>query len=190
MRAMTWWDHETRSVWSQPWGMAISGPLEGTRLKQIPAGIMPWSAWLAEHSGSLVLDTESGLFGPARKSFSEGFVIGIALGEDAKAYPFESASDQGAVNDQVGPYSVLVVANSETKSVHAFLRQAGGRVLEFERQGGTLVDTETGSLWDLARGIAVDGPLRGQVLQRVPYTTAFDWAWEDFFPHTEFYHGG
>ena len=37
MRAMTWWDHKTESIWSQPWGMAIDGPLEGTRLKLIPA---------------------------------------------------------------------------------------------------------------------------------------------------------
>ncbi len=29
MRAMTWWDHETNSIWSQPWGMSIAGELEG-----------------------------------------------------------------------------------------------------------------------------------------------------------------
>ena len=189
MNAMTWWDHETSSVWSQPWGMAIEGPLDGTRLKQIPAGIMPWDAWLAEHPDSLVLDTEAGPSGPDRRSFFQDFVIGIALGEHAKAYPFRNASGQGVVNDRVGPYSVVVVANSHTKSVHTFLRQAGGLELEFELQGDGLVDAQTGSLWELARGVAVDGPLRGEVLQRVPYTTAFDWAWKDFFPHTEFYGG-
>ena len=188
MRAMTWWDHETGSIWSQPWGMAISGPLEGTRLDQIPAGIMPWDAWLAEHPNTLVLDTSSGRF--ARKQFSTDFVIGIALGEDAKAYPFSRVSEKGAVNDQVGPFAVVVVANSETKSMHTFLRQAGDQELVFNLQGKTLVDLQTGSTWDLVRGIAIDGPLRGEVLQRVPYTTAFDWAWEDFFPHTEFYQAG
>jgi hypothetical protein len=180
---MTWWDHETSSIWSQPWGMAIAGPLEGTRLDQIPAGIMPWDAWLAEHPDTLALDTKSS----RRKQFKADFVIGIVLGEDAKAYPFKRASEEGAVNDQVGPFAVVVVANSETKSVHTFLRQSGDRKLEFNLQGDTLVDLQTGSTWDPARGIAVDGPLRGEVLQRVPYTTAYDWAWEDFFPHTEFY---
>ena len=51
------------------------------------------------------------------------------------------------------------------------------------------MDLQTGSTWDFDRGIAVDGPLRGEVLQRVPYITSFDWAWEDFYPHTEFYKG-
>ena len=190
MRAMTWWDHETLSIWSQPWGMAIFGPLEGIRLEQIPAGIVPWDAWLTDHPDTMVLDTESSRFGPERKQFSSDFVIGIALGEYAKAYPFRQASEEGAVNDQVGPYAVVVVANGETKSVHTFLRQAGNQELEFRLEGNALVDVQTGSTWDLARGISVDGPLRGEVLQRVPYITSFDWAWEDFFPHTEFYSTG
>ena len=50
-----------------------------------------------------------------------------------------------------------------------------------------MIDAQTGSTWDVTRGIAIAGPLRGEVLQRVPYITAFDWAWEDFFPHTQFY---
>ena len=44
-------------------------------------------------------------------------------------------------------------------------------------------------VWDVARGIAVEGPLTGTVLQQVPYMTSFDWAWEDFYPHTEIYPG-
>ena len=53
MRAMTWWDHETDSIWSQPWGRAIVGQLEGTRLDQIPAAIMRWSVWLADQPDTL-----------------------------------------------------------------------------------------------------------------------------------------
>ena len=30
-------------------------------------------------------------------------------------------------------------------------------------------------------------PYGGAVLQRVPYFTAYDWAWEDFYPHGAFY---
>jgi hypothetical protein len=40
--AMTWWDHQTQSVWSQVWGQAIAGPLKGTTLELIPASIVPW----------------------------------------------------------------------------------------------------------------------------------------------------
>ena len=188
MRAMTWWDHETESIWSQPWGMAISGAIEGTRLKLIPAEIVPWAAWVEEHPNTLVLKTEGyGPFGPPRQQFQPGFVIGIALGEDAKAYPFRPASEEGVVNDWIGQFPVVVLANAETNAVYAFIRRAGDQELEFEMLKDALVDRQTGSTWDVARGIAVDGPLRGEVLQRAPYITAFDWAWEDFYPHSEFY---
>ncbi len=187
MRAMTWWDHETSSIWAQPWGMAIGGPFEGTKLKLIPASIVPWDVWMREHPDTLVLDTDQGRYAPARKPFHPDFVIGIALGEHAKAYPFLQASDEGAVNDHIGPFPVVVLADAETKSVHAFVRRAGDQELVFNVRGESLVDAQTGSTWEIARGIAVEGPLRGEVLQRVPYITAFDWAWEDFFPHTEFY---
>ena len=190
MRAMTWWDHETQSIWSQPWGLAIGGALEGTRLRQIPAAIVPWGAWLDEHPDTSVLLVDGGGFGPPRKRFDPDYVIGIALGEHAKAYPFERASEEGVVNDHVGQYPVAVVADSETKSVYTFIRQVGDQELEFTLVEGALRDIQTGSTWDPSRGLAVDGPLRGSVLQRVPYSTAFDWAWEDFYPHTEFYQGG
>ena len=41
MNAMTWWDHKMESVWSQPWGRAIAGPLKGTELELIPSQLVP-----------------------------------------------------------------------------------------------------------------------------------------------------
>ncbi len=185
MRAMTWWDHETESVWSQPWGMAIGGPLEGRRLSLIPAGIVPWAAWHDEHPETLVLDVP----GYGSRRFSSDFVIGIALGEYAKAYPFEMASEAAVVNDTIGNFPVVVLVDAETKAIHSFLRNTEDGDLEFSLQDGKLVDLQTGSHWDGNRGLAIDGPLRGEVLQQVPYITSFDWAWEDFYPHTEFFRG-
>jgi len=185
MRAMTWWDHETESVWSQPWGTAIKGPLEGTRLSLIPAGIVPWAAWQAEHPETLVLS----LPGYRGRQFNSDFVIGIALGEHAKAYPFRITSKEAVVNDRIGDFPVVVLADAETKAIHSFLRTVRDENLVFTLQEGKLVDLQTGSFWDATRGIAVDGPLRGEVLQKVPYITSYDWAWEDFYPHTEFFQG-
>jgi len=190
MRAMTWWDRETASVWSQPWGMSIAGELEGVRLALIPASIVPWEVWWADHPETTVLQTSSSRYSTRQQRFTSDFVIGIALGEDAKAYSFERASGEGAVNDHIGPYAVAVVADAETKSVHSFLRTAANQELKFTLRDESLVDVQTGSKWDLVKGIAVDGPLGGEVLQRVPYITAYDWAWEDFYPHTEFYGAG
>ena len=189
MRAMTWWDHETQSVWSQPVGTALAGPLMGTSLKMIPANIMPWSTWLAEHPDTQVLVGDGGGYFGGREAFSPNYVIGIILGDYAKSYPFSPASQQGVINDWLGPFPVLVLADADTKAVHTFLRKARDEELEFNLRDGQLVDRQTGSTWDVVRGIAVDGPLRGTVLQQVPYMTAFDWAWEDFYPHSEIYQG-
>ena len=189
MRAMTWWDHKTESIWSQPWGLAIDGPLKGTRLKLIPARIVPWATWLDDHPGTLVLDVE-GAGGLLREDFSERYVIGITLGEDAKAYPFKPASEERVINDWVGPFPLLVSVDPDTKAVYVYVRRVGDQQLEFTRRDGRLVDVQTGSVWELARGLAVEGPLRGEVLQQVPYITSYDWAWEDFYPHSEFYGQG
>ena len=191
MRAMTWWDHETKSIWSQPWGMAIDGPLKGTSLELLPAGVMPWAAWLEDHPDTLVLsDAAGGLFEFARERFSPDYVIGEAIGEHAKAYPFRSASKEGVVNDRMGPFPIVVLADAETKAVHVYLRVAGGRELEFVLRDGRLEDVETGTVWSVSRGLAIEGRLKGELLRQVPYSTAFDWAWEDFYPDTETYGDG
>ena len=54
---------------------------------------------------------------------------------------------------------------------------------------GRVLDSDTGSEWDVVRGVSTAGPLKGTVLQQVPYVTSYDWAWQDFFSHTTFYEG-
>ena len=139
MRALTWWDHGTESIWSQPWGMAIMGPLRGTRLSLMPTGVVPWSVWLAEHPETQVLD----LPGYRKRLFNNDFVIGIALGENAKAYPFTATSEVAIVNDQIGEFPVVVLVNAESKAIHAFIRKTASNDLEFALQDGELVDQQT-----------------------------------------------
>ena len=183
MRAMTWWDHETRSVWAQPWGMAIDGPLWGTALDLIPASIVSWKSWLSEHPDTLVLTgADRGIIVGANKRFSDRYVIGITLGDHAKSYPFEAASREGIVNDRIGPFPVVVLADPDTKSVHVYFSTVGDEELEFDLRDGRLTDRQTGSTWDVSKGLAVEGPHRGELLKQVPYISAFDWAWEDFYP--------
>ena len=58
--AMTWWDHETGSVWSQPLGEAILGPLTGTRLELLSSTLTTWDDWRAQHPSTLALDAPGG----------------------------------------------------------------------------------------------------------------------------------
>ena len=99
------------------------------------------------------------------------------------------------INDKVGEHPVAVFVNSEPRDIKVYLRRVAdgdGDVseLSFELDDEQrVVDTETGSVWDLARGVTVQGPLKGAVLQQIPYVSSYDWAWSDFFPHTTFYEG-
>jgi hypothetical protein len=94
--------------------------------------------------------------------------------------------EAGLINDWLGEFPILVWAEGD--NFHAYLRKAGDRVLTFRddvKDG--LIDEETGSSWDITRGMAIAGPLKGEVLQPVPGSSAFDWAWRDFYPESEFY---
>jgi hypothetical protein len=72
--------------------------------------------------------------------------------------------------------------------------EAGGRALTLEaippeaREGepGRYRDLETGSSWDRARR-AVDGPLAGAALKRLPARTTFWFAYVAAFPQATVY---
>ena len=196
MNAMTWWDHGTQSLWSQPWGTALVGPLEGTALTLIPASIVPWSTWLGEHPETTVVanDLDSSRFGRARGV--DNFVIGVALEDAATAYHYKLASSRRVINDRVGPHPLVVFVDPNTRDIKVYLRRIGAASpdaptpaeLRFELvEGGRIVDLETGSVWDTMRGVAIEGALKGTLLQQIPYVTSFEWAWLDFFHHTRLY---
>ena len=189
MRAMTWWDHQTESVWSQVWGQAIAGPLKGTTLSLIPASIVPWGTWKATHPNTLaMINDKQGLF-RAEERPRDGWVAGVTLGPHSKAYHYQVLSEARVINDYVGPYPVVLYADPETRNVQVFLRQVDEQVLtvSLHQQEEVLVDAETGTEWDLTLGLARSGALKGKTMLKVPYLSAFDWAWEDFHPDTEFY---
>ena len=187
MNAMTWWDHKTGSVWSQPWGRALDGPLKGTELELLPSQLVPWETWREIHPNTLALQVDG--LRLRREGFYDGYVIGVTLDDSAMAFPYKLAEQAGIINDAVGPYPVVVHVDPETRNVGVYLRQVDERVLTFVQQGGLVQDIETGSAWALDTGLAVEGPLQGQALRSVPYIPAFPGSWGDFFPNSLWYDG-
>jgi hypothetical protein len=185
MNAMTWYDHKTHSIWSQPWGRAIEGPYKGVALFLLPSQLTTWSSWWEEHPDTLLMANDLDSIGFYRQRFSRDFVIGLVLGGDSKAYYFEDVAAEGVINDQFGEHPVVLWA--EEDNFHAYLRRVDGQVLAFDLEGEYLLDRETGTKWALTTGLAVEGPLKGQSLQPVPSSSAYDWAWTDFYPDSEFY---
>ena len=185
MNAMTWYDHETRSIWSQPWGRAIQGELKGVQLNLLPFQLTTWATWKETHPEALVMMNDVDRLGRRRQGFQKDFVIGLVLGQTAKAYYYEDALEAGVINDALGDVPVVLWTSDEI--FYAYVREVDGSVLTIKAEGDTLVDEETGSIWDLSRGVATSGPLQGEGLRAVPSLSSFDWAWEDFYPDSEFY---
>ncbi len=183
---MTWWDHETQSIWSQPWGRAINGDLIGTELLLLPSQLTTWGAWKAERPNTLVMINDVGrLGGRQRQAFSPEFVIGLVIDGRSKAYYYQDVAEKIVLNDQWDAFPVLMWAKDN--NFHAYLRQVGDQTLTFQWQDGRLLDVETGSTWDVGRGLATAGPLKGESLQPIPSSSAYDWAWLDFYPQADFY---
>lgn len=207
MNVLVMYDRQTDSLWSQLLGEAIRGPLKGTELEFVPSEHTNWGDWKERHPDTLALikgysgnfDTYAGYYrsgsagaiGEANRDgrlSTKEFIIGVAQGGEAVAFPFRALSEQPLVNDQVGGTPILVVFDPENASGFVFEREVGGEVLEFDRlDRDHLQDRQSASTWDMHTGEAVAGPMAGQQLRRVKSTRSFWFGWSDFYPDTRVY---
>jgi hypothetical protein len=177
--AMTWWDHETGSIWSQPKGEAIAGPLKGRTLELMPSTLTTWEAWSAAHPETAALDVHAW-----RTAFRlEDMAIVVDFDTEAAAYSIPELREVGVVNDVVAEVEVAVVIDADDPSRWAvFSRRLGDEVLEFELTSDGLVDTASGTVFDPFLGIGRSGPLAGEALDRLPAFTVFRKDYTTFFP--------
>lgn len=100
-------------------------------------------------------------------------VLGVALGDEARAYPAHLLEYHQVVNDRFGDVPVAVTYDPLTGVPRAFRRDIDGRTLRFGVSGllynssFLLYDRETESLWVQFEGRALAGPLAGRTLERV-----------------------
>lgn len=187
---MTWWDHQTDSIWVQLTGEAIWGPMEGTRLTLLPMSIEPWNTWLTNHPDTVLLERPDSFSYNIRGEIPlDRFVIGIELAGGSKGYPYKIASEERVINDEVAGHPIVIYVDPDTRSISSYLRRVGDLVLTMELVEGALTDIETGSKWDPVRGLSIEGELQGEIMLEVPWVTSFDWAWQNFHPDTELYSG-
>ena len=116
---MTWYDHDTGSVWSQPTGQAIAGPLAGASLELVPSQLTTWEMWRSAHpdSRALAADTPSQ---PYRgRQPGEQHVVGVVVDGVAAAWPYEQVVRQGRIGAAVGDTPVEVWHDADTGAVRA-----------------------------------------------------------------------
>ena len=125
-------------------------------------------------------------------------VVGLNIGDIAVAYPFTLFESMPVINDSVAGTDIAIFYSPDTQS--AFLGMFAsdspvvgstgvydpnldGHRLTFEAKGGSTVDEQTGSEWNIF-GEATSGPLAGSVLSPIIHANHFWFAWRAFYPDT------
>lgn len=177
--AMTWWDHDTGSIWSQPLGEAIAGPRKGQTVELLTSEFTSWEAWKDEHPDTLTLDVRAG---PTRFDLGD-FLIVVDFSEGSRAYPMADLRRVGVVNDVVAGVEIAVVSDpTEPDRWRIFSRRVDDTIVELEVSGDMLRDTVTGSTFDPARGFGLVGELTGRTLDILPGLTSFPGDYDTFWP--------
>ncbi len=207
MNVLVMYDRQTGTLWSQLLGEAVSGPLQGTKLEFLPAFQTTWEDWKTQHPDTIALkkgyygdrdpyasyyeSSASGVIGSSNydnRLYVKEFVIGVEVQGHAVAFPFGKLNDEPLLNYEHSDISLLVLFNTDTGTGIVFDRHVNGQILTFEEVDGfTITDVETKSTWDGLTGMAIDGPLVNQQLERIKSTAAFWFGWVDFYPETEVY---
>ena len=126
--AMTWFDHATGSIWSQPLGMALTGPEAGATLALVPSQLTTWSKWAEAHpeTTALVVSEPSPTFRGNRPGANH--VVGVVVGDSAAAWPYENVI-AGEVAGVVGETPVALRRDAATGAIRAMTIGDGGREL-------------------------------------------------------------
>ncbi len=206
------YDYRTNTLWSQMLGEGIKGAYNGERLAILPSLMTGWGEWKAIHPDSWVLSAiqmgnnaevidpyvryytngSAGITGWANPNELLGpkeLVLGMAIGEMARGYPFQVIRDQKVVNDVLNDIPLLLAFDEAQDTVLVYRSQRSDQNLTFTSasNSGTLTDEQTGSIWLISTGAAIAGPLKGESLTRLAGPLVFWFAWSDIHSQSDVY---
>ncbi len=127
--AMTWFDHATGSVWSQPFGEAIAGPLVGRSLELMPSQLTTWGQWLDANPESRVLVSDIPSTPYSGRRPGEDHVAGVVVGDQAVAWPYLSVLNAGSLAAEIGGTDLVITVDTETGALRAVTVDAARKEL-------------------------------------------------------------
>jgi hypothetical protein len=199
-------DNQTGTLWSHITGEALDGTMKGRYLETIPSVQTTWADWFAEHPDTRLLKKEQEVRGSRYEKYFrdpdragmfnvewlKGRLAGKSMVYGITRGPFSVAITEVRMDSvsllMIHPgYDPVVVFRSDDGGVRAYVARADSVALEFGYAGEHQVirDRQTGSTWDLVRGIAIAGNLDGALLEEIKVLPAFWFAWSNFYPRTE-----
>lgn len=201
-------DSRTGSWWRQATGEAITGPLKGSSLEEIPSQQTSLAAWIATNPSSQIMQFDPSFVedyedlaefdnGTIKSSLEKrdsaswrfkSWVIGVHTKQESKAYDWNELVKRSIIQDSLSQLPLLILLEKDTVSFHVFNRMQGSQALHFTWNAATqeLRDVQTGSLWNL-KGECIEGPLSGMAVQRIQAYQEFWHSWQTFHPDTKQY---
>lgn len=170
------------------WSCREQAPQEAAKADETPtfkAAVpeLPELTWNVTRAYNLPLNNPAHV--PAvRAQFMEDqdTVLGVILGDEARAYPWTLMANYHAANDILDNQPIIVNLCEACNGGAAFLATIPGTIIDIRPRGlknGTWygTDFQTGSLWYPFIGEAFEGPLKGTKLVRI---RAYFSSWEDW----------
>lgn len=145
------YDRQTGSLWSQIMSQAVTGPMKNITLDLLPSRHTTWAAWREIHPDTLVLSIDTGyprnydtspylsyersnqlMFSVENRNRAydnKSLVLGLSIGGQHRAYPFEELQAQGAerFRDRFAGRELTVVWSGAANSAHV-LDEAGAEL--------------------------------------------------------------
>lgn len=142
------YDRQTSSLWSQIMSQAVTGPMKNVTLDLLPSRHTTWADWREIHPDTLVLSTDTGyrrqydtspyldyerssrlMFNVENRNRAydnKNLVLGLSIGDQHRAYPFEELRARGAdrFGDEFVGQELTVVWSEAANSAHV-LNEAG-----------------------------------------------------------------
>ena len=205
--------HKDGTLFSALSGLAFDGLRKGTVLKPLPIIETDWGYWLNAYPGTVAYnmfekyvaqdlpklataESVSTRLPADSRLKSDEPVIGIAVGDKARAYPISLLASNHIIRDRVDDQEVVVLWYGPTKTAGIYAPRMENETrperlqLRHDAQIPTapFMDHETFSHWTI-EGRAVEGPLKGKTLTWLPGVQCKWFAWAAEYPKTEIYSG-
>ena len=194
-------DETTKTWWQQANGQAIAGPLKGSALTEIPSQQLTVESWIRQYPNSMVMEPDPlyderyfGLENYDRGTMqsslvkrdyrpwqSKSWIVGVKNEFSSIAYDWNDLVKKRMIQDSLQALPILLTIETDTTSFHVYDRRINGSVLQFNTytSDNRFKDTNTNSTWNMD-GLCIDGPLKGQRLNRVQAYNEFWHSWQTF----------
>jgi hypothetical protein len=150
-------DKSTGSWWRQVSGKAVTGPLKGKALPEVPSIQTTLEKWIELYPNTLIMQADEKFrekyegmskyeSGASKSKLTlrdtgswkdKSWVIGVESGSESKAYDWNHLQKEGIIHDELGGKPVVILLSKDKKSFVALERQSNEQL--FSINNDTLI---------------------------------------------------